>query len=1179
MNTSFFRLKIKGKDKEVQNLPVTIKNTKQIYNYSQSSLNSGDKKSIIYFNECYLSQEHNYDLLDIGYSPKDILQIELAGSKKAFFNISSVNYQYCIPISKFSTIFTMKEYFAEQFFTVPQNISIILHKEVLSDERLLFNIETTADSPFEVTVKEDYLLVRVYFNEFRLVCIQKDSTIENLKDTISVYTQKDDSLKLKLKYIDKQAEQPNDQQQFSDIYEKVPLFEFKIDESQSKRFLIQIEVSIFEEEEKTPKIKRVYKSFNATNVYSVMCLLERDLRIERNLFIAFGQNGQNIEARSAVLKNQNKNLSFRIFKPVNAIIDGQLMKFSHLTTIKDLQVFNEFERHNFGIVINNHFAFHDEGSKFLLIHFMNNSDDLKDLTKIYIKKSKTPCHSMTFIKLNENEKAVNKRHFIVPVGMKKEEISKFYLHENYTSIKGREIKPNVITYKDADAREISYVFTDEKNKVLKIIVHGTNPRVLDLIQQIFKEKKKISQKFKEFFENKNFGAAGVLFKGERLPFYEPLSNIFDDEKNRIEIQGYKVQKSINVFVLVDNMCSYVPYDHYDKNTTASKIIETIAGNLKLDKRELKLYVDFNELNPNDTPSIFKQDKDFIILNKVTDKKKFKITNGTVLTVNYEISKDCFEFLSSIISGMFCLQEDKIKFKVNIEGGDYDLPSKFNAGSLPDGAEIQIEYAYEKIPKMSFRYEEIKSFDIPNIDNPIESFIPMVQKELKIVNVSKTALELKFCDFKIPIGKSFSDFQVPSNSIIPINKKASSFPIKIFTIESSNMSYEFIFNIDDKIKDVKDHFMSLFNSNVEFSLEKDGRTILDDNTALTKDMTLFMISKKVRIICEGSLENKVIEVSEILTVLNAAEYLKKKLKYKFISIYVKNKEDNSYSNVDINKRLYEIEDHLYGHKFVPKIEFTNYVIFNSARQYFSALNTIGLLKENFISKAMLTDPKKIRLMNADKNTEINDGQTIEDVILKNKERLKIEFKSDQKMPISAPLKKKKFTPIILKIPKEDDNNNDDIKIDDDNNKDTNANDNVINNIDNNDIVQIEEEEDVEELNVDEIKNDGASFTYSFLINKDPVCKMAFKEDATINDAKIRIAKEQGDIDPNCVSILFAGKVLRKDIPLQNLNLNETDILQVYIRNMEDIFLRTARALRVYGQADIEEYYSEYEDDEK
>lgn len=132
---------------------------------------------------------------------------------------------------------------------------------------------------------------------------------------------------------------------------------------------------------------------------------------------------------------------------------------------------------------------------------------------------------MTFIKLNENEKAVNKRHFIVPVGMKKEEISKFYLHENYTSIKGRENKPNVITYKDADAREISYVFTDEKNKVLKIIVHGTNPRVLDLIQQIFKEKKKISQKFKEFLKISILEPLAFCLKGKDCRFMN-LCQIF-----------------------------------------------------------------------------------------------------------------------------------------------------------------------------------------------------------------------------------------------------------------------------------------------------------------------------------------------------------------------------------------------------------------------------------------------------------------------------------------------------------------------------------------------------------------------------------------------------------------------------------------------------------------------------
>ena len=85
-------------------------------------------------------------------------------------------------------------------------------------------------------------------------------------------------------------------------------------------------------------------------------------------------------------------------------------------------------------------------------------------------------------------------------------------------------------------------------------------------------------------------------------------------------------------------------------------------------------------------------------------------------------------------------------------------------------------------------------------------------------------------------------------------------------------------------------------------------------------------------------------------------------------------------------------------------------------------------------------------------------------------------------------------------------------------------------------------------------------------------MSFKE-----DAKIKIASENGGIDPNCVSILFAGKVLRKDIQIKGLNLISTDIFQVFIPSTEDIFLRTARAFRVYGQAGIEEYYSEYEDE--
>ena len=81
--------------------------------------------------------------------------------------------------------------------------------------------------------------------------------------------------------------------------------------------------------------------------------------------------------------------------------------------------------------------------------------------------------------------------------------------------------------------------------------------------------------------------------------------------------------------------------------------------------------------------------------------------------------------------------------------------------------------------------------------------------------------------------------------------------------------------------------------------------------------------------------------------------------------------------------------------------------------------------------------------------------------------------------------------------------------------------------------------------------------------------------------LEIAKKEsqnmGDnVNPENVSILFAGKVLRKEITLKNLNLMENDILQVLILSDEDILLQPAKALRVLPQGDnISEYEYEYE----
>ena len=106
-------------------------------------------------------------------------------------------------------------------------------------------------------------------------------------------------------------------------------------------------------------------------------------------------------------------------------------------------------------------------------------------------------------------------------------------------------------------------------------------------------------------------------------------------------------------------------------------------------------------------------------------------------------------------------------------------------------------------------------------------------------------------------------------------------------------------------------------------------------------------------------------------------------------------------------------------------------------------------------------------------------------------------------------------------------------------------------------------------------------YNFQINHDPITKIEFKESTTIGNVILEIAKKEsqnmGDnVNPENVSILFAGKVLRKEITLKNLNLMENDILQVLILSDEDILLQPAKALRVLPQGDnISEYEYEYE----
>ena len=78
---------------------------------------------------------------------------------------------------------------------------------------------------------------------------------------------------------------------------------------------------------------------------------------------------------------------------MNVRINKEDKEISYLTTIKEIQEKYKFEKHNFGIIINNHYAYEKkEDNKYLIIHFMNKT---KEPTDINIQYSLEPSQLIT----------------------------------------------------------------------------------------------------------------------------------------------------------------------------------------------------------------------------------------------------------------------------------------------------------------------------------------------------------------------------------------------------------------------------------------------------------------------------------------------------------------------------------------------------------------------------------------------------------------------------------------------------------------------------------------------------------------------------------------------------------------------------------------------------------------
>lgn len=102
-------------------------------------------------------------------------------------------------------------------------------------------------------------------------------------------------------------------------------------------------------------------------------------------------------------------------------------------------------------------------------------------------------------------------------------------------------------------------------------------------------------------------------------------------------------------------------------------------------------------------------------------------------------------------------------------------------------------------------------------------------------------------------------------------------------------------------------------------------------------------------------------------------------------------------------------------------------------------------------------------------------------------------------------------------------------------------------------------------------------YKYITNKNQdIHQVELDEDATIESLKMVIAKQFSVSKISDIHVLFAGKDLENDILVEQLEVGDFPF-QVYIYSNDELFLKSARALKIDN--DEYEYSYEYEYEEE
>ncbi|OHT00875.1 hypothetical protein TRFO_32348 [Tritrichomonas foetus] len=1143
----------------------------------------------------------------VGICYQDTLHIKKKIKKKLFFNIGNLLYEETF--FNIDTIYDVKNHFCTYNYSLPQNIDIFLDYTVLDDSKRIENIDSSKTNRMIIQVKDGYQLIKAKFdnNQIEFFVMEKSATLNHLISAMSAFH------KLPYSTIILHTNFNYDfNQLLTSIPEPVVVFRYQevnlgFNQSFSTIFLENIEIS--------------YEGF-INNQYTMKCYLERNTMIDKNRIEYKNSNyfciKNNFQTKllNIILKSFNKVIPLGVSWNCKV---GELRKNLNLEKSFHSLFNGKFLAEDilYGIAFNGKILSDDE-------ILPSQCDNIM----IICPSPKNICYCMKFI--------INNGKFfsrIVPGEKTFSDFTRFFLEfqEGFINylIKNEEI-PQDDLIKNHVHDKITFSF--KKIKIsepwrLPYLI-PSNRRVIDLLRMTKKQ-------LIAFYKNHVLHFNKKISDIQEFDFNQ-IIQLREHTIERITIKALLENELKNYIIPLDTIKAYKIETVYDlkkfilHHGCNHEDIELFSDHIMMKNNDYYIWYHTNDLKCCEFT--------YNIVPDITRNIKYEVTfsNHDSFQFKMNVDRKNSEKIHYLLMGLLNFHQIECNYQKHLLFSNFSLFS-FPPNSVIDVVYTHFKGTnYQTFFYDNHKYHFALS-DNP-LKKILENKI-LIQKNIGLFEYSLKCICFKFANQQLDENQTFLFYMIPEFSIIYVQTSTiKSTPTRL-NFNGQNKVYYFsqedtIGDVRDHISREFNYPKDKIILKNEWFKELHDNDIIPNyliaEVSQRKIKFVGSLLSKLKLLNMGHEEFEFDETMKVEDVINSTC-----LKF---GIPTQNKSISLISNDKILPKdkiirsikfmniyaqsMITVKIQLLYHSHYTEFEVPELFSFSSLFKLKKIDHMIGLnvsqvsfiytkngLETGIDMNDIVSNYQKIKISMRKKNN----NKSIRQIQSFRPSISKISTLEEQQQQ-SEVRKKSSYRPVLIRTNSSTESPGKEIKpetkynvsiqhqnerIESNELENTEKNNHNVERheikaiekkelYENNDEMNDEKEDKNTELyeNNDEKEDKNTElFTtsqqpktlikYTFQ-NENELIYLEFDDDATIQDAKDKIARLIGEeTDPDAIVINFAGKSLRNGMKLSLLELQSDDIMVIYVKSNQELFLMTAKALRSFNFDEYE--YDSYDSD--